>query len=123
MKDDFDFKSIGKRMPYEVPEGFFDILEANVLEIVGKDKASNGTAAHRDTLSRPQARKRTLIYSLLSAAAVITLLLVVGLGHTRQEAPTLNDVDKAFSQLSTDDQQYMLNVYQEDAFLNYLKTE
>ena len=119
MKDDFDFKSIGKRMPYEVPEGFFDSLEANVLEIVGKDKASNSTATHRETPSRPQARKRTLIYSMLSAAAAITLLLVVGLGHTRQEAPTLNDVDKAFSQLSTADQQYMLNVYQEDEFINY----
>ena len=31
MKKDFDFNSIGKRMPYTAPEGFLDDIENNVL--------------------------------------------------------------------------------------------
>ncbi len=119
MEKDFDFKNIGKRMPYQVPAQFFDDMETNVLEIVGKEIAANNTTARQDAPARPQTRKRTLILCLLSAAAAITLLLVVGLGHTHPETPTLNDVDKAFSQLSTADQQYMLSVYQNDEFINY----
>ena len=32
MKQTFDFKQIGKRMPYRVPNGFFQEMERNVLE-------------------------------------------------------------------------------------------
>ncbi|MDP4268577.1 MAG: hypothetical protein Q8909_00475 [Bacteroidota bacterium] len=31
MKDDFDFKNIGKRMPYEVPDDFFEEVSGKTL--------------------------------------------------------------------------------------------
>ena len=34
MKQTFDFKQIGKRMPYRVPNGFFQEMEYNVLDAV-----------------------------------------------------------------------------------------
>ena len=32
MEKGFDFNKIGKRMPYQVPDGFFDQLEENVWQ-------------------------------------------------------------------------------------------
>lgn len=118
MSNDFDFDKIGKCMPYRVPGQFFDNMEANVLEIVGKEKSGDNTGTRQGTVPKPHTRKRIFLYSILSAAAV-ALLLVIGIGHTRQDAPTLNDVDRAFCQLSAADQQYMLSVYQDDEFINH----
>lgn len=30
----FDFKQVGKRMPYTTPDGFFKDMEKNILEAV-----------------------------------------------------------------------------------------
>ena len=32
MNNDFDFDKIGKRVPYRVPEGFFEEMQQNVME-------------------------------------------------------------------------------------------
>lgn len=32
MKKDFDFGDVGKRVPYGIPEGFFDEVQKNVME-------------------------------------------------------------------------------------------
>lgn len=34
MEKDFDFRQIGKRMPYKTPEGFFDEMETNIWKEV-----------------------------------------------------------------------------------------
>lgn len=39
MKQTFDFKQIGKRMPYRVPNGFFQEMEHNVLDAVAEKAA------------------------------------------------------------------------------------
>lgn len=118
MSNDFDFDKIGKRMPYRVPEQFFDSMETNVLEIVGKEKSGDNTGTRQGTVPKPHTRKRMFICSVVAAAAA-ALLFVVIFSHTRQDAPTLNDVDRAFCQLSAADQQYMLSVYQDDEFINH----
>ena len=33
----FDFKQVGKRMPYTTPDGFFKDMEKNILETVKDD--------------------------------------------------------------------------------------
>lgn len=118
MEKDYDFKNVGKRMPYKVPGHFFDSMEANVLDIVGKDETEGNTFTRQCTVRRPHMRNRNIVYSILAVAAV-ALLFVVEMHHTREDVPTLNDVDQAFDQLSIADQQYMLSVYQEDEFMNY----
>lgn len=48
----------------------------------------------------------------------IALVLVIHMNFSKQRPTTINDVDQAFSQLTTDDQVYLVNVYQEDVFIN-----
>lgn len=109
MEKDFDFNRIGKRTPYRTPEGFFDQMEADIWEEV---RHGLPQAARRKT-----ARLR-IIAGALAVAASITLLLVFNpfshSGHTDGFA----EIEQAFAQLSAEDQAYMLEVYQEDLFMN-----
>lgn len=105
MNKDFDFAKIGKRMPYITPDGFFDQLEADVWKEVKNEE--------------PKPFKlRLLVRSVLAVAASIALVLIVHMNFSKQPPATLNDVDQAFSQLTTDDQAYLVNVYQEDVFIH-----
>ena len=112
MEQNFDFNRIGKQMPYTVPDGFFDQLEENVMK---EWKASP---------SKKAKTVRIALRALLAVAACLALFLIV-----RKALPQGNDavtddftsVELAFNNLSTEDQDYLLEVYQEEQFLdNYL---
>ena len=116
----FDFGKVGKRMPYSTPEGFFKEMEANILEQVKDDKPKP---------VRIQPKKRPLMKVIWSAAmavaASVAVLLVLNIDfaapHSSLPSQTDNEiqaVDQAFAQLSSADQAYLLNVYQEDVFLD-----
>ena len=104
MEQNYDFSKIGKQMPYTVPDGFFDELEENVM-------------------SKCTQRAR-IIRTALAIAACIVLLLVVKKALPQGNDTSTDDfenVELAFNNLSTDDQDYLLEVYQEEQFLdNYL---
>ena len=115
----FDFGKVGKRMPYSTPEGFFKEMEANILEQVKDDKPKP---------VRVQPKKRPLIRGIWAAAmavaASVAVLLVLNIDFAAPHSslPSQADngmqaVDQAFAQLSSADQAYLLNVYQEDVFL------
>lgn len=38
MEKDFDFKKVGKQMPYRTPEGFFERMQAETMERVEAEK-------------------------------------------------------------------------------------
>ena len=116
----FDFGKVGKRMPYSTPEGFFKEMEANILEQVKDDKPKP---------VRVQPKKRPLIRGIWAAAmavaASVAVLLVLNIDFAAPHSslPSQADngmqaVDQAFAQLSSADQAYLLNVYQEDVFLD-----
>ena len=116
----FNFDQVGKRMPYSTPEGFFKEMEANILEQVKDDKPKP---------VRIQPKKRLLIRGIWAAAmavaASVAVLLVLNIDfaapHSSLPSQTDNGiqaVDQAFAQLSSADQAYLLNVYQEDVFLD-----
>lgn len=116
----FDFDKVGKRMPYSTPEGFFKEMEANILEQVKNDKPAP---------VRIQPKKRSLRKVIWTAAiavaASVAVLLVLHIdfsaphpSHPSQTEQELQAVDQAFAQLSAADQAYLLDVYQEDVFLN-----
>ena len=116
----FDFGKVGKRMPYSTPEGFFKDMEANILEQVKDDKPKP---------VRIQPKKRPLMKVIWSAAmavaASVAVLLVLNIDfaapHSSLPSQADNEmqaVDQAFAQLSSADQAYLLNVYQEDVFLD-----
>ena len=116
----FDFGMVGKRMPYSTPDDFFGEMEANILKAV-KDETPQPV--------RIAPKKRPLMKVIWAAAiavaASVAVLLVLNLDFSpspvAQPSAAQNDilaVDQAFSHLSSEDQAYLLDVYQEDIFLN-----
>ena len=116
----FDFDQVEKRMPYSTPEGFFKEMEANILEQVKDDKPKP---------VRIQPKKRPLMKVIWAAAmavaASVAVLLVLNIDFAAphsslpsQADKEMQAVDQAFAQLSSADQAYLLNVYQEDVFLD-----
>ena len=116
----FDFSKVGKRMPYSTPDDFFKDMEANILEQVKDDKPKP---------VRIEPKKRPLMKVIwaaaMAAAASVALLLILNIDFAAPHSslPSQADngiqaVDQAFAQLSSADQAYLLNVYQEDVFLD-----
>lgn len=120
MKQTFDFKQIGKQMPYRVPNGFFQEMEHNVLDAVAEKTAERKPVmAERKPL---QAKRfvftRLAKYAAAVAASVVVLLAVnVKFFHTAAPAE-MQDVEAAFDQLSLSDQECLVELYQEDVFLD-----
>ena len=116
----FDFSKVGKRMPYSTPDDFFKDMEANILEQVKDDKPKP---------VRIQPKKRPLMKVIWTAAtavaASVAVLLILNIDfvapHSSLPSQADNEmqaVDQAFAQLSSADQAYLLDVYQEDVFLD-----
>ena len=114
MEQNYDFSKIGKQMPYTVPDGFFDKLEENLMNEVKAQPAQKKKAT----------AIRMAIRAAIAIAACIVLLLVVKKALPQGNDTSTDDfenVELAFNNLSTDDQDYLLEVYQEEQFLdNYL---
>lgn len=119
---EFDFDHIGKRMPYSTPYGFFDKLEDDIWKEVQNDCQEEGKGKTVAMPSRQAGRKpaktRIIMRSVIAVAASVALLFVVHMNFTKPTSISVNDVDQAFSQLTTDDQAYLLSVYQDDVFIN-----
>ena len=118
MEQNYDFNRIGKQMPYTVPDGFFDQLEENVM----KKWKEEGGKSKEDTSSSRKARIiRMAFRTLLAAAACLALFLIVRKALPQGSDTVTDDfanVELAFNNLSTEDQDYLLEVYQEEQFLN-----
>lgn len=109
MKRDFDFDRLGKRLPYTAPDGFLDDMENNVWETVRQEMLP----------SKPQRHFR-LWYSLTGGlvAASIALLVVFNLLPDNSRSD-FEDVEKAFANLSSSDQDYLFATYQDDLFMKF----
>ena len=108
MEKTFDFEQVGKRMPYTVPDGFFDKMEENVMEEVRgqKEEASSG----------PDRKKalRIALRAVVAVAAAVTLFFVVQPLWPKSYTDDFEPVELAFGQLSTDDQDFLLQIYEDD---------
>lgn len=117
---EFDFNTIGKRMPYTTPDGFFGQLKENVWQEV-KDSYPENTGS-MPSAPRPTARKplylHILVQGVIAVAASIVLMLVFRPTLPHPDNASINDVGQAFDLLTTEDQAYLLTVYQEDIFIN-----
>ena len=144
----FDFKQVGRRMPYTTPDGFFKDMEKNILEAVKDDTPQAVNIQPQAVTNQPQAvtnqlqavkvqPKKRPVFKMIWAAAIavaasVAVLLVLNIdfsaadsslasSHSSQPSQAKSDleqVDQAFAQLSEADQAYLLDVYQEDVFLN-----
>ena len=108
MNKDFDFDKVGKRMPYQVPDSFFAQLESNVMQEVKSEVA----------VTKKLGFRRITWGTIIGAAAAVALLVTVNLKSTKVNEYSAEAVNQAFSQLQPVDQAYLLEVYDEDVFLN-----
>ena len=116
MEQNYDFSKIGKQMPYTVPDGFFDKLEENVMREVKAQPAKKNKAK---TI-------RMAIRAALAVAACLALFLVVKKNLPQGNNTITDDFDNvelAFSNLSMEDQDYLLEVYQEEQFMDNVLNE
>jgi hypothetical protein len=112
MEQNYDFNKIGKQMPYTVPDGFFSKLEDSVMEVW-----SENTSAAKAKRAKVV---RMAIRAALAVAACIALFLIVRQTLPKGQDTVADDFDKvelAFNNLDTEDQDYLLEVYQEELFL------
>ena len=115
MEQNYDFNSVGKKMPYTVPDGFFDQLEEQVMNEVKAEPAKEKKPGKAKTI-------RIAIRTLLAVAACVALFLVVKKALPQGDDTITDDftsVELAFNNLSTEDQDYLLEVYQEEEELIY----
>ena len=119
MEENNEFISVGKKMPYTVPDSFFDQLEENVM------KAWNVDHNKREEKSSSSGKGKTIriaIHTLLAVAACLALFLIVKKALPQGDDTIADDftsVELAFNNLSTEDQDYLLEVYQEEEELIY----
>ena len=130
----FDFKQVGRRMPYTTPDGFFKDMEKNILEAVKDDTPQSVKIQPQSVKVQPKKRPvfKMIWAAAIAVAASVAVLLVLNIdfsaadsslasSHSSQPSQAKSDleqVDQAFAQLSEADQAYLLDVYQEDVFLN-----
>lgn len=130
----FDFKQVGKRMPYTTPDGFFKDMEKNILEAVKDDTPQAVKIQPQSVKVQPKKRPvfKMIWAAAIAVAASVAVLLVLNIdfsaadsslasSHSSQPSQAKSDleqVDQAFALLTEADQAYLLDVYQEDVFLN-----
>lgn len=112
----FDFEQVGKRMPYNVPDEFFDKFEENVMEDVRGQKDDVGEGVNRNKAMRIALR------AAIAVAAALALFFVVRATLLQSEpvlasADDFESVELAFNNLSTEDQDFLIQVYEEDDVL------
>lgn len=102
--DSYNLGKIGKKMPYHVPDTFFDDVENEIM-----------AKAHCRQNKRNVLK---VFYRSIAVAATLALLLVVGTPDTSSKKTEFAEIAQAFDNLSDADQSYLLEVYQDDIFMN-----
>lgn len=122
MTNESNLDRVGKKMPYLMPEGFFKQMQANVLAEVEKEemaKASQMVMKHRR-----KAKLVRLYVAAASIAACICLAVLVGRSFLSSDsaapqhsAASVASVDKAYDNLSNEEQQELNATYANDVYL------
>jgi len=117
MSNEHDLEQVGKRMPYTAPEGWLDELEARVWQQIGEGEPAEAVTAVPE---QRQGHGRRWLYALIGgvAAACIALVMVVKVVPHYREARNMEQIETAFAQLSNADQDYLLEVYEDDVLFD-----
>ena len=112
MDKQFNFEQLGKRMPYNVPDGFFDQLEQNVMVEV-----TAGNIATEKPKQKARTVKMTFRILLTAAAAVVLFFVVTKNMPSDTTEDSFANVELAYNNLSTEDQEFLIEIYEEDVFM------
>ena len=100
-------ENMGKKMPYTIPEGFFDAMEERLMQEVEPKKEGRKL-------------RNVALWTGFAVAASLALLLVLRQVWPNAEDASFKQVEMAFNQLSDSDQELMLEYYDE---IDYLDNE
>jgi hypothetical protein len=100
-----EFEKMGKKMPYTVPEGFFEEMEERLMQEV-------------ETKKRNLKTRNVALWTGLAVAASLALLLVLRQGLSKGDDGSFEQVEMAFNQLSDSDQELMLEYFDEIDYLD-----
>lgn len=129
MKEDIDLEKFGRRMPYTIPEGFFEQTEVRM-------KIAVADSGKRKIIAGNTSKHRKLIYKILAAMTAVALLMIIirafwpatensesdnkqmelAFNQTNMDV-NFEQVEQAFNQLSEEDQNFFLEVYEDDLYL------
>ena len=107
----FDFQKATRRTPYRVPEGSLASLEQRILAATVEAAAPSGDVK----LTRAPRLWRALTST--AAAAVVAVAIGVGLHISLSPSEPAQSVDQAFANLSTADQQHLIDCYDNERML------
>ena len=116
MDKNFDFNQVGKRMPYSTSDDFFAKMQSDILDAI-QDMPQKNTEikTNRRTV-------RKWLWPVSLSAAAVAAMFAINIHFSVPDTPTassdIQDVEQAFAQLSEGDQAYILDVYQDDVFIN-----
>ena len=102
--ESYNFDKIGKKMPYRVPDTFFDDVENTIMINVRKRQNKRNVFK--------------IFYRIIAVAATLALLMIVGGSGTKNDKTDFAEIAQAFDNLSEADQTYLLEIYQDDIFIN-----
>ena len=128
MEKTFDFEKMGKRMPYTVPDDFFADMEKSVLKSLTPSPIPVGEGSEYSQMGHNVKTHTTPLWRrmgvglFLAAAAAVALFLVVQPLLTKSSTADFETVELAFNDLSTDDQDFLIAVYEDEEYMNDLTT-
>lgn len=127
MTNEYNLDRVGKKMPYQMPEGFFEQMQANVLAEVEKEemaKAAQAVTLQVEMKHRHKAKLVRLYVAAASIAACVCLAVLVGRSFwsadsaaPQHSAASVASVDKAYDNLSNEEQQELNATYANDVYL------
>ena len=116
MNQDYNLERVGKKMPFSMPDDFFAQVQANVLAEVAKEEKMKQAKRHKAKMVR-------LFVAVASMAACVCFAVLVGRSvmgadtASQHPAASVATVDKAYENLSADEQQELNATYANDVYL------
>lgn len=100
-----DLETMNKKMPYIVPQGFFEEMEERLMQEVATKKKSRKL-------------RNAALWTGFAVAASLALLIVLRQVWHNTDEESFRQVEMAFNQLSEGDQELMLEYYDEIDYLD-----
>ncbi|WP_455672497.1 hypothetical protein [Phocaeicola sp.] len=121
VEKEFDFKNIGKQMPYRTPEGFFDKMQQRVVEQTQNEKRK-----------KQQPRMKLIIAATLAAAAMLLGVIFFPATQTETEQlpshsfivsaevdyPYSDVIDQYIEHMSDEELEEWIELSDNDIFMN-----
>ena len=113
MDKKYDFEGIGKRLPYKIPDNLFNDMESNVMSELKRIPTEINVAKR---VSGHAGKRIAITGAAFAVAASLALFLIFNF-EENGGITGIADVEEAFARLDEADQEYLIDIYENDLFL------